>query len=45
VKVNINNIFNDTGIAQFSGVAGDGVTPVYFTNPGRSAFVSLALTF
>jgi iron complex outermembrane receptor protein len=45
LKLNVNNIFNDQKAVQLAGLSGDGVTPEWFTNPGRSAFISMALTF
>jgi len=42
-RLNVNNITNDRSLIGLASVsAGDGVTPLYWTNAGRSAFFSVA---
>jgi outer membrane receptor protein involved in Fe transport len=42
IRVNVNNIFNDHSIIGLNTTAGDGNTGLYWTNPGRSVFFTLA---
>ncbi|HQT67135.1 MAG TPA: TonB-dependent receptor [Acetobacteraceae bacterium] len=44
-KIDIENLTNQTQIFDSVGTAVDGVTPLYFTLPGRSVFVSLSVPF
>jgi iron complex outermembrane receptor protein len=41
-KLNVNNIFDNRSLIGLGAVASDGVTPLYFVDPGRSFFVSLS---
>lgn len=41
-RLNVNNITNDRSLIGLASVAGDGVTPLYWTNPGRSVFFTLS---
>lgn len=41
-RVNLDNISNDRSLIGLAGVAGDGATPLFWTNSGRSVFVSVA---
>lgn len=41
-RLNVNNIIDDHHVIFNNGFAGDGVTPLYFTNPGRSVFFSIS---
>lgn len=43
-RLNVDNVFNDRSIIGFNATAGDGKTGLYWTNPGRSAFISVAAT-
>jgi outer membrane receptor protein involved in Fe transport len=40
-SVNIDNLFNRTGIEGYSQTSGNG-TPLYWAQPGRSVFFSLS---
>ncbi len=42
VSLDVDNLFNRTGIEGLAAVAGDGVTPLYWTQPGRSFFVTVS---
>jgi iron complex outermembrane receptor protein len=42
VSLDVDNLFNRTGIEGLAGVAGDGVTPLYWTQPGRSYFITIS---
>ena len=41
-KLNIYNLFDNHSLIGFSQFAGDGTTPLYWTNPGRSVFFTMA---
>lgn len=41
-RLNVFNLFDDHALIGLPGVAGDGVTPLYTVNPGRSLFVTLS---
>ena len=41
-RVNVDNISNDRSLIGLAGVAGDGATPLFWTDPGRSVFVSVS---
>jgi len=41
-RVNVDNLSNNRSLIGLAGVAGDGTTPLFWTNPGRSAFFSVA---
>ncbi len=41
-RLNVNNIFNDRSIIGLNQTAADGKTGLFWTNPGRSAFVSVS---
>ena len=41
-RVNVDNVSNNRSLIGLAGVAGDGATPLFWTNPGRSAFFSVA---
>ena len=41
-KLNVYNIFDNHSLIGFSQFAGDGITPLYWTNPGRSVFLTVA---
>jgi iron complex outermembrane receptor protein len=43
LKLDIENLTNQTQIFDSIGTAGDGVTPLYFTLPGRSVFVTASV--
>jgi len=43
-RVNVNNIANDRSVIGLNQTAGDGRTGLYWTNPGRSVFFSVAAT-
>ncbi len=43
LKVDVENLTNQTQIFDSIGTAIDGVTPLYFTLPGRSVFASVAV--
>jgi outer membrane receptor protein involved in Fe transport len=43
VKLDIENLTNQTQIFDSVGTAVDGVTPLYFTLPGRSVFASVSV--
>ena len=40
--MNVDNISNNRSLIGLAGVAGDGATPLFWTNPGRSAFFSVS---
>jgi len=40
--VNLDNLLDRHGIIGFAGTAGDGVTPLYYTEAGRSVFFTLS---
>lgn len=42
ISLDIDNLFNRTGLEGLASVAGDGVTPLYWTQPGRSFFISVS---
>jgi iron complex outermembrane receptor protein len=44
VKLNVNNLFDNRSIIGLAGTAGDGVTPLYWVNAGRSFFLTLSAT-
>ncbi len=44
VRLNVNNILNNRSLIGLNQLASDGKTGLYWTNPGRSAFVSLSAT-
>lgn len=41
-RVNVDNISNDRSLIGLAGVAGDGSTPLFWTDPGRSVFFSVS---
>ena len=43
-RLNVNNIFNDHSVIGLNQLAGDGQTGLFWTNPGRSVFVSVSAT-
>jgi iron complex outermembrane receptor protein len=45
VSIDMDNLFNRQGIVGLAAVAGNGVTPLYWTEPGRSFFFSLSGKF
>ena len=45
IKVEVNNLTNVTKIVNLAGYTVGAGTPVYWTQPGRSVFVTLSTTF
>jgi iron complex outermembrane receptor protein len=45
ISLDVDNLFDRTGIEGLAGVAGDGVTPLYWTQPGRSYFITVSGKF
>ena len=43
-RLNVNNVFDDHSLIGLNQTAGDGKTGLYWTNPGRSVFFSMAAT-
>ena len=43
-RLNVNNVANDHSLIGLNQLAGDGRTGLYWTNPGRSVFFSVAAT-
>lgn len=41
-RVNLDNIANDRSLIGLAGIAGDGNTPLYWVNPGRSVFFTIS---
>ncbi len=41
-RLNVDNISNDRSLIGLAGIAGDGATPLFWTNPGRSFFLSVS---
>ncbi len=41
-RLNVNNIFDNHSVIGLNQLAGDGATGLYWTNPGRSVFFSIA---
>ncbi len=41
-RLNVNNIINDHHLISLNGLAADGTTGLYYTNPGRSVFFSIS---
>jgi iron complex outermembrane receptor protein len=43
IKLEVDNLLDSTGINYFSGYASDGKTPLYYTQPGRSFFLTASI--
>ena len=41
-RLSVNNVFDDHSLIGLSQTAGDGKTGLYWTNPGRSVFFTVA---
>jgi iron complex outermembrane recepter protein len=41
-RLNIDNLLDDNSLVGLAGTAGDGVTPLFWTDPGRSVFFSVS---